>query len=218
MAAAAGPPAWIADFPPNRSVCCTAIRHPRQSPGNHVHCRPNDARHPAGIARHPTACSSRPRRSTASFSSDRAPVVGNWGCVHVGIVTGKHARIDRWQHHGVASRISQHTDATEGVPGDGKGILRPGGGGSKGALATHTCLPYRATCSPAGNVTGEGEAEVDGLPARPTAHKFPAFNWGPFTIYHGGPRAAYRVSDAPGSRTTKFFKTWADVCQDMVRS
>ena len=44
------------------------------------------------------------------------------------------------------------------------------------------------------------------LPPRPTNPKFPAFEWGPFKIYSGGPRAACRVSDAPGSRNTEFFQ------------
>ena len=56
------------------------------------------------------------------------------------------------------------------------------------------------------------------LPPRPTNAKFPAFEWGPFKIYNGGPRAAYRVSDAPGSRNTNFFKNWADVCNHMTQA
>ena len=59
-------------------------------------------------------------------------------------------------------------------------------------------------------------AKPANLPPRPTNPTFPAFEWGPFKIYHGGPRAAYRVSDAPGSRNTKFFKNWADVCNHMT--
>ena len=58
-------------------------------------------------------------------------------------------------------------------------------------------------------------AKPDKMPARPTHAKFPAFDWGPFKIYNGGPRAAYRVSSAPGSRDTKFLKSWADVCKHL---
>ena len=56
------------------------------------------------------------------------------------------------------------------------------------------------------------------LPPRPTHAKFPTFEWGPFKIYNGGSRAAYRVSSAPGSRDTKLFKSWADVCNHMVHT
>ena len=56
------------------------------------------------------------------------------------------------------------------------------------------------------------------LPPRPTHAKSPTFEWGPFKIYNGGPRAAYRVSSAPGSRDTKFFKNWADVCNHMIHA
>ena len=56
------------------------------------------------------------------------------------------------------------------------------------------------------------------LPPRPTNAKFPTFEWGPFKIYNGGARAAYRVSSAPGSRDTKLFKSWADVCNHMVHT
>ena len=56
------------------------------------------------------------------------------------------------------------------------------------------------------------------LPPRPTNAKFPTFEWGPFKIYNGGARAAYRVSSAPGSRDTKLFKSWADVCNHMVNA
>ena len=56
------------------------------------------------------------------------------------------------------------------------------------------------------------------LPPGPPNAKSPAFEWGPFKIYNGGPRAAYRVSDAPGSRNTKFFKNWADVCNHMTHA
>ena len=61
-------------------------------------------------------------------------------------------------------------------------------------------------------------AKQSKLPPRPSNPKFPAFDWGPFKIYHGGPRAAYRVSAAPGSRDTKFFKNWADVCNHMTHA
>ena len=58
-------------------------------------------------------------------------------------------------------------------------------------------------------------AKPDKLPARPTHTKFPVFRWGPYKIYNGGPRSAYRVSSAPGSRDTKFLKTWADVLKHL---
>ena len=45
-------------------------------------------------------------------------------------------------------------------------------------------------------------AKPDKLPPRPGHAKFPMFEWGPFKIYNGGSRAAYRVSSAPGSRDT----------------
>ena len=61
-------------------------------------------------------------------------------------------------------------------------------------------------------------AKPDKLPARPTHAKFPVLHWGPYKIYNGGPRAAYRVSSAPGSRDTKFFKSWADVCKHLQSS
>ena len=58
-------------------------------------------------------------------------------------------------------------------------------------------------------------AKPDKMPHQPTHAKFPAFTWGPYKIYHGGPRAAYRVSDAPGSKNTKFLNSWADVCKHL---
>ena len=58
-------------------------------------------------------------------------------------------------------------------------------------------------------------AKPDELPARPTHAKFPVFHWGPYKIYNGGPRSAYRVSSAPGSRDTKFLKSWADVLKHL---
>ena len=61
-------------------------------------------------------------------------------------------------------------------------------------------------------------AKPNRMPHQPTHPKFPKFDWGPFKIYHGGPRAAYRVSSAPGSRDTKFFKSWADVCKHLQSS
>ena len=53
------------------------------------------------------------------------------------------------------------------------------------------------------------------MPHQPTHAKFPCFTWDPYKIYNGGPRAAYRVSSAPGSRDTKFLKSWADVCKHL---
>ena len=53
------------------------------------------------------------------------------------------------------------------------------------------------------------------LPARPTNTKFPVFRWGPYQIYNGGPRSAYRVSSAPNSRDTKFLKSWGDVLKHL---
>ena len=61
-------------------------------------------------------------------------------------------------------------------------------------------------------------AKPEKLPPRPTHAKFPTFEWGPFKIYNGGSRAAYRVSSTPGSRDTKLFKSWADVCNHMVHT
>ena len=61
-------------------------------------------------------------------------------------------------------------------------------------------------------------AKPDKMPHRLGNPKFPAFDWGPLKIYNGGPRAAYRVSDAPGSKNTKFFKNWADVCNHMTQA
>ena len=58
-------------------------------------------------------------------------------------------------------------------------------------------------------------AKPDKLPARSTHAKFPVLHWGPYKIYNGGPRSAYRVSSAPGSRDTKFLKSWADVCKHL---
>ena len=58
-------------------------------------------------------------------------------------------------------------------------------------------------------------AKPNRMPHQPTHPKFPCFTWGEYKIYNGGPRAAYRVSSAPGSRDTKFFKSWADVCKHL---
>ena len=56
------------------------------------------------------------------------------------------------------------------------------------------------------------------LPERPTRPDFKAFQWGGFTICHGGPRSTYRVSTAPGARTTRFLKNWAEVCEHIVKA
>ena len=48
-------------------------------------------------------------------------------------------------------------------------------------------------------------------PTRPATAKFPAFSWGPYTIYHGGQRSSYRVMDTRIGRNTKFFKHWSDL-------
>ena len=56
------------------------------------------------------------------------------------------------------------------------------------------------------------------LPDMPTIPKFQSFQWGGFTIYHGGPRAAYRCSSYPGARETKFFTNWHDLCQHIVNA
>ena len=56
------------------------------------------------------------------------------------------------------------------------------------------------------------------LPARPTTNKFPAFSWGPFTIYHGGQRAPYRLRDNRIGKNTKLFQKWADVCNHMTQA
>ena len=61
-------------------------------------------------------------------------------------------------------------------------------------------------------------AKPNRMPHQPTHPKFPCFTWGEYKIYNGGPRAAYRVSSAPGSRDTKFFKSWADVCKHLQSS
>ena len=61
-------------------------------------------------------------------------------------------------------------------------------------------------------------ANPNKLPARPSNPKFPVMYWGPYKIYNGGPRSAYRVSSAPGSRDTKFLKNWADVCKHIVNA
>ena len=137
-----------------------AIRQSRHSNGNPVCCRPSIiyTRRGAGIGRHPKVNLSRLRRITASFSSDRAPVVGNWGCVHVGIVTGHPGRSDRCQQHGLASKTSQPTRVTGtedintmsgGVPGAGKEILRTRTSSSRRALAT--AMRYRDRGSAAAN-------------------------------------------------------------------
>ena len=54
------------------------------------------------------------------------------------------------------------------------------------------------------------------LPHRPTKGKFPAFSWGPYHIYHGGQRAAYRVMDTRIGRNTKLFKHWGDLCTHII--
>ena len=61
-------------------------------------------------------------------------------------------------------------------------------------------------------------AKPNRMPHQPTHPKFPCFTWGEYKIYNGGPRAAYRVSSAPGSRDTKFFKSWADACKHLQSS
>ena len=61
-------------------------------------------------------------------------------------------------------------------------------------------------------------AKPDKMPHRPGNPKFPVFDWGPYKIGHGGSRAAYRVSSYPGSRDTKLFKSWADVCKHLQLS
>ena len=48
-------------------------------------------------------------------------------------------------------------------------------------------------------------------PTRPATAKFPAFSWGPYTIYHGGQRSSYRVMDTRIGRNTKLFKHWSDL-------
>ena len=55
------------------------------------------------------------------------------------------------------------------------------------------------------------------LPSRPTMNKFAAFSWGPFTIYHGGQRAPYRLRDNRIGKNTKLFQKWADLCEHIVR-
>ena len=50
------------------------------------------------------------------------------------------------------------------------------------------------------------------MPYRPATAKFPAFSWGPYNIYHGGRRSAYRVMDTRIGRNTKLFKHWGDLC------
>ena len=54
------------------------------------------------------------------------------------------------------------------------------------------------------------------LPEMPTTPKFKSFSWGGVSIYHGGPRSTYRCSEYPGSRNTKFFKNWGDLCDHIV--
>ena len=106
--AAAGAPAKPRDFPQShQSQCCAAIRQPRASTRTLDGCRPHDAERPGGIARRATLSSRSLRRSTASFRRAWATVVGSWGCVHVGTVTGQPARIDRWHYLGVANKTTQ---------------------------------------------------------------------------------------------------------------
>ena len=56
------------------------------------------------------------------------------------------------------------------------------------------------------------------LPDMPTIQQFKAFSWGGFSICHGGPRSTYRCSEYPGSRSTKFFKKWGNLCDHIVRT
>ena len=56
------------------------------------------------------------------------------------------------------------------------------------------------------------------LPSCPTNPRFQAFSWGPFTIYHGGERAPYRVRDTRKGMNTRLFQTWNNVINYMNRS
>ena len=53
------------------------------------------------------------------------------------------------------------------------------------------------------------------LPSCPTNPRFQAFSWGPFTIYHGGERAPYRVRDTRKGMNTRLFQTWNNVINYM---
>ena len=53
-------------------------------------------------------------------------------------------------------------------------------------------------------------------PTRPATATFPAFSWGPYHIYHGEQRAAYRVMDTRIGRNTKLFKHCGGLLEHMI--
>ena len=82
-------------------------------------------------------------------------------------------------------------------------------------------LVYTAAATPTPKAPPNVKAAVPKptkLPERPTRPDFKAFQWGGFTICTGGPRATYRVSSAPGARTTRMLKTWGEVCDHIVKA